>query len=188
MAYIFAIEGTAQEVRRLDHRRYFTRTVPVSSAHASPTQLALVFARRNDRKPARDPDPYLLTHLGAVVGTASHKVTTFDRLLKVDQVFALPNGAIDVGQLLAKIPDEHRGHLGDLRDGLVRALAPGPSEALTAAVRALRPDTAAIITWLESLDGPGQFTNAPADWLWHLERDAVNVALHNIPSRTGSEG
>lgn len=176
MVYLIRVNEPVPVVGRRGDRPYFTKTMPVSEVANVSTRLAFIFTRRANS--ARASETYPLTHLGVVVRSSGQKVSTYDRLLKVEELFAIPGGPLDVSEILVRLPEEHRGQLASLQDGSVRMMSAEIGEAAIGAVVALRPDTAQIVTWLQALDLPGELGHSPADQFWYLERDAANIALH----------
>lgn len=178
MVYVVSVDEPVPVLGRRGGRPYFTKTVPTSELMRSPTRLALVLAKRRDSQVEQGERTHQLTHLGAVVRSSGQKVSTYDRLLKVEEVFALPGGPLDIAQIIARLPTEGRELLSGLHGGSVRILSKEIADATVNAVRMLRPDAAPIMDWLEALDLPAQFGNDLADRFWQFERDAANIALH----------
>ena len=178
VVYVISVDGDVPVVGRKGNRPYFTKTMPVSDTVRAPTKIAFVLVKGRDAASGQDREEYRLTHLGTVVRSNRQKVSTYERLLKVEELFRLPGEPLGIGALLARLPRQYRGRLRGLQGRPVRALAEEAGQAVIDAVQALRPDAAPIIQWLQALDQPGQFGTGLVDQFWQLERDAASVALH----------
>jgi hypothetical protein len=178
MVYVICVDEPVPVVGRRGDRPYFTKTMPMSEVTSASTWLAFIFTRRVNSAGMSDREMYPLTHLGAVVRSSGQKVSTYDRLLKVEELFTIPGGALDVNEILAMLPEKHRGLFTSLKGGSARVVSAETSEAIIDALIALRPDAIQIVTWLQALDLPGEFGRGMVDEFWYLERDATNVALH----------
>ena len=178
VVYVISVDGRVPAVGRKGNRPYLTKAVPVSDSIRASTRIAFVLVRGSDAASNQDGDGYQLTHLGAVVRSSGQKVSTYERLLKVEELFTLPGEPLGIGELVARLPEQHRGLLTGLQGGPVRVLDEEGGQAVINAVRALRQEAAPIMEWLQALDQPGQFGDGLVDQFWQFERDAANVALH----------
>ncbi len=177
VVYIISVAGEVPVVGRKGNRPYFTKTMPEWDTVRAPTKIALVLVKASNAASGQDGEAYQLTHLGAVVRSPVQKASTYDRRLKVEELFALPGEPLAMGELLARLPETDRGQLTGLEGRPVRTLAEESGQAVIRALQSLRPDAAPIIQWLQALDQPGQFGAGLVDQIWQLERDAANVAL-----------
>lgn len=178
MVYVIALDEPVQTKKRRGERPYFTKTIPLSNAITPITQVALVFTRRTETTRFTDINSYVLTNIGAVVRSPHSKVTTYDRLLKVEEIFRLPGGPLALTEILERLPEEHKSQVPELQGGVAYLLPDEVSSVFREIIHSMRPDALPVMTWLDAIDQPGQFRNDNADYLWQLERDAANVALH----------
>lgn len=146
MVYLICVDEPVPMVGRRGDRPYFTKTMPMSETTNASTRLAFIFTKRASSSRTSDKEIYPLTHLGAVVRSSGQKVSTYDRLLKVEELFVIPGSPLDVSQILEWLPEEYRVPLTSLQGGSVRMVPAEMGEAVVRALVALRPDAAQIVT------------------------------------------
>ncbi len=102
-----------------------------------------------------------LTHVGAVVRSSGHRVSTYDKLLKIEELFPVTPTPIDVGDLREFVAAEEVDRLLAARND-VQLVSEEVATALVTAISHLRPTMPPVIDWLRALEG---FSGLTAIWL-----------------------
>jgi hypothetical protein len=118
-----------------------------------------------------------LSHLGAVLASSSQKVSTYDKRLKVEELFPVTPTPIEGDELrdLLTVGGLHRQLATRNQD--VLTISEDLATQVIDCLRRLRPAMAPAIDWLRALDGFGGLGFSETEVLWREQRDAVNVGL-----------
>jgi hypothetical protein len=150
-------------------KRYITKTVPASSRTAGAAAgLALVISGEpggRDRAAAR------ITHIGVIRDAAGQKASTYDKRLKVNELFAVTPEPIEA-RLISGLDDK----IG-VRNADLLTVSSEEEASLLGQLAGQRPDTAAVIAWLSAFLESPELEFSERELQWREQRDAANVGL-----------
>jgi hypothetical protein len=154
-------------------RAYITKTVPISMRSTGAARLAVIFCVASGKSGVI---VTRLTHVGAVVRSSGQKVSTYDRLLKIEELFPVTPTPIEADDLRGLLPAGEVDRLVAARND-VQLVSDEVTTALVTAIGHLRPTMPPVIDWLRALEGFSGLGFSETELLWREQRDAANVGL-----------
>ncbi|GFJ84935.1 hypothetical protein Phou_091150 [Phytohabitans houttuyneae] len=138
-----------------------------------PAHLAVIFYAASTNSGATVTK---LTHIGAVVRPSGQKASTYDRLLKIEELFPVTPTPIETTDLREFLPAGEIDRLLAARND-VQLVSEEVTTALVTAISQLRPTMSPVIDWLRALEGFSGLGFSETELLWREQRDAANVGL-----------